>query len=696
MNIPHRVALFAGALALVIPPLVTPVPASATPPLSAPLIDGEQAMKAAKESGTSVVATALTDEHTLVVADPDSGLLTATLSAAVARVPDGQGGWREPSAKLVQDADGKWSPEAAAVDLTLSGGGDGALMTMGEGAEAVSFDSAVSLPEPVVEDNLATYSEVAPGVDLVVRAAVDGAEYFLVVKSAEAAQQPLVRDIPITASATNLTPEEKSNGDVVYADANQDEQFVLPEAYAWDSSSQPADAGTADLLDPAEGSALTVLDTRVSGTGEEAVASIAPATELLDDPDTVFPVVIDPSASLNETHALRVTETFHKYDSDIGSTAKIGYNGWSSPYYRSRMFYQFTWPKNANGEVINAAQITSASFRYKQTYSPQSDCSNTTFGPSVRVRPSGALSGDVSWSNQPSLHANSVYSSNDYAVGQNCGSHTQSWNVTSMLQMERDNYGGRSTVTLRIASSDESNRNGWREYANTSSSPDLVVTYEPEPLAPTGFAVTGTVATTPLTTSASAPAMTATPRLASGFGCRQTSACMQVDLTLKRGSTTVVSGTKSAAVTSAPTTAARINLPSLVAGTYSATLRTYNIDTKLYSASATFTFSVDLPPVKPTWSWAIPDDWTDPDSLPSDTDLKLNVAPASVDNDIQSYCVTVVHDSETTQTCSQPVDGQISVGSFDTGAYKVSVAARDSFTTGPAQLDNPVERTFVW
>lgn len=714
MYIPNRVALFVGALAVVIAPLAVPTAVSAAPTPPAALLDGEQAMVAARESGAPVVATALTDEHTLVVADPDSGLLTATLSASVARVPDGQGGWRVASAKLVQAADGTWSPEAAAVDLTLSGGGSGPLVTMAKGTQSVSFDSAIPLPAPVVDDNLATYSEVAPGIDIVVRAATDGAEYFLVVKSAEAAQEPLVRDIPITASATNLTPEERSNGDVVYSDANQDAQFVLPEAYAWDSSSQPVGASTAELLDPAEGSALTVLDTQVSGIGGASIASIEPATELLDDPETVFPVVIDPGYKpLDETHALRVTETFHKYDSDIGSTAKIGYNGWSSPYYKSRMFYQFKWLKNGDGSVINSAQITSAKFRYKQTYSPQSDCSNTTFGPSVRVQPSGALSGDVSWSNQPSLHANSVYSSNDYAVGQNCGSHIQEWNVTSMLQMERDYYSGRSTVTLRIASADESNRNGWREYANTSSSPELSVTYEPEPLTPMGFAVTGTVATSPLTTSASAPAMTVTPRLASGFGCRQTSACMQVDLTLKRGSTAILSGTKSAAVPSSPTTAARINLPSLIAGTYSATVRTYNIDTKLYSVSTTYTFVVDLPPVKPTWSWVMPDGWTDPDSFPSDTEMKLNVAPGSADTGIEWYCVTIFHESNTAQTCYElevdengpknpnvliDDDGnvQIIVGTFGQGTYKVTVAARDHYATGPAQLDDPVERTFVW
>lgn len=100
---------------------------------------------------------------------------------------------------------------------------------------------------------------------------------------------------------------------------------------------------------------------------------------MLRDPDTVFPVVIDPSWSMDETHALRVTQTFHKYDSDIGSTAKLGYNGWTSPYYKSRMFYQFKWPLNDDDSIVNAAQIAGATFKYKQTYSPQSSCSDNDF-----------------------------------------------------------------------------------------------------------------------------------------------------------------------------------------------------------------------------------------------------------------------------------------------------------------------------
>lgn len=64
----------------------------------------------AKSSGKRVVATSLTDERTLVTADPETGLFEAELTAGVARVRDGAAGWRESSTRLVQGSDGLWRP----------------------------------------------------------------------------------------------------------------------------------------------------------------------------------------------------------------------------------------------------------------------------------------------------------------------------------------------------------------------------------------------------------------------------------------------------------------------------------------------------------------------------------------------------------------------------------------------------------
>jgi hypothetical protein len=681
--------------------LGSPVQSVAEPNRPPALISADEAMAQAKRSGLPTVATALTDEHTLVTADPATGLMVADMSAGTARVPDGAGGWREPSASLVHGADGWWRPEAAAASVAISNGGTGSFLTLADTTGSIAFTwSGGALPVPDVDANLATYSEVVPGTDLVVRASVDGAESFLVVKNAQAAQNSAARSLPITVTARGLSLETHANGAVSYADNAGQGHFMLPPAYMWDSGGQDKDAPIADLLDPAEGAQVEAVPASVSKTTKTAsfASASAKVASILDDPDTVYPVVIDPSLSLDETHALRVTQTFHKYDSDIGSTAKLGYNGWTSPYYKSRMYYQFKWPVNNDKSIINPAQIASGKFTYKQTYSPQSSCSDHGFGPSVRVQPSGVLDGDVSWDDQPGLHSGSLYSTDDYAVGQDCGSHTQEWNVTEMLKKERVDYSTRTTVTLRVSSSDESDRNGWREYANNSSSPDLTVSYEPEPPAPTAFTVSNTVATSPLTTSSAAPKLGVTAKLASGYKCRASTKCIQADFTVKPkgSSTTIVSGLKSAAITD-DSPQATVDLPAIGNGTYTATVRTYNLDTKLYSTTAvSVDFTVDPPPGKPTWWWVVPAGWNNPSALPAGQALELQVSAAVGDADVTSFCVTVVREGESTQTCTVPTNGRVTVGPFSVGSASVSVAAKDAYTIGDARLDNPPERAFSW
>lgn len=172
-----RAAIGTLALGMGVALLGAPLPALAEgPDPDGDLLSEVEAIVLARETGEPVVVSALTDEHTLVTADPVTGELTAELSAGIARVADGAGGWREPSASLVPGPNGSFVTEAGAVPVTISSGGEGAFVTLGEGTNQLDFDWPQSLPAPVIEDNLATFTEVVPGVDLVVRAAVDGAE----------------------------------------------------------------------------------------------------------------------------------------------------------------------------------------------------------------------------------------------------------------------------------------------------------------------------------------------------------------------------------------------------------------------------------------------------------------------------------------------------------------------------------------
>ncbi|MGC3955161.1 MAG: hypothetical protein QM804_13105 [Propionicimonas sp.] len=666
-----------------------PTATAETPPPH--LLDAAEAVAQAMATGEPVVASALTDERTLVTADPETGLLQAKLSAQVSRVPDGRGGWREPSAQLVAAGNSTWVAEAATVPITVVGG-DGVFLTMGEGDFKVAFQWPEALPSPTIDGNLATFAEVVPGVDLVVRTAIDGAETFLIVKDPSAAQHPLVRSVPITLAPPALQSLPTESGGIAYLDEAGDERVIIPPAYLWDATGQPVDASLADLLDPPEGAQIEPLAVEDGGILRRGTASQVSfevseeAAALLDDPTTVFPVVIDPSVSMEQSYAVRVTQDFTKYNSDIGSRGKIGYNGWSSPYYKSRMYYQFRWPKNNKGAgtLISASQITMAEFSYVQTHSPQHSCSDTDFGPSVKVQFHNTINSGTTWSDQPGTHSDSGSKTNDYAVGHEdvCKkTYTQKWNITSGVQRERTDYETRTTVTLGIRSSDESDKNGWREYKHSSSSPDLLVTYEPEPPTPTGFSITNTnsVPGQPLVTTSSSVRMQAKVALASGFQCRLSTDCLQARFKVSRDRAVLKEGDSNRVVPNSPTLPF-LDLSGLVEGTYDVEIRSYNRDTKLLSLEpAAYTFTVDLPPAAPIWSWAI-ENWPNQNTVPSNTPLPiaLSNAPNDAKVCVKVGGVAIDLDPISSDTCVKPDKGKITIPGFERfTSTTVELAYRD-------------------
>lgn len=604
MTSPVRVALLLASLVAAGSLLVPASPATAEGvdgPLA--LLGEAAAITRARETGMPTVVSALTDEHTLVTADPLTGSLTADLSANVARVRDGAAGWRTPSAALIQAPDGSFRPEAPAVPLVVSGGGTGPFLTLGEGENSVNLTWPGLLPAPIVHGDLATYEDVTSGVDLVVRASVDGAESFLVVKTASAAQNSLVRSMPIEVHSDGLAASTSASGAAVYSDQSGNEVFSVPPAYVWDSSGQPADAGLAELLQPADGAAVETLPAHAAETkGRLSYAMDSSGLEMLDDPSTTYPVIIDPSVTGDQSYAVRVTGEFNQYNSGIGSRGKIGYNGWTSPYYKSRMYYQFHWP-TVNGDPVSANRIISAQFSYVQTHSPQHDCGDHDFGPAVKVQFHYVISSDTTWSDQPDVHPNIGSVSNDYAVGHEdyCGdAYTQKWDVTSMAEKERTNYETRTTVTVGVRSADESDKNGWREYWNSDgSSPKLTVVYQVNPVTPPAPSFTPTMGSG--LTDSLTPTLSANLPLKSGDVCGVT-ACLNGKFTLKDSAGTVRwTGTAPAVANGA---AARIAVPAgiLVENqTYTVTVQGVSVDTGLVSpVSPATSITPRLTPPAPT------------------------------------------------------------------------------------------------
>ncbi|MCP3819958.1 LamG domain-containing protein [Streptomyces sp. A3M-1-3] len=236
-------------------------------------------------------------------ANPDGSFTAREYAEPVRAVRNGA--WVQVDDTLVKDKGGSWRPKAATVDVVFSGGGEGPFAVMRRaGREFTLTWPGGKLPAPRVEGSAATYSNVLPGVDLAVRAEVDGFGHMLVVNTPEAAANPELKRIELELGTQGITLRENASGAVQAVDsAVGGTVFEAAAPAMWDSASA-TESGTGPmaarsalrsaprpLLDGPRGGGKT------SPLGLEISAkklTLIPDQKLLRGSGTVFPIVIDP------------------------------------------------------------------------------------------------------------------------------------------------------------------------------------------------------------------------------------------------------------------------------------------------------------------------------------------------------------------------------------------------------------------
>lgn len=210
---------------------------------------------------------------------------------------------------------------APAFEMAFSNGsGDQPLARIVKDDHELTFDVPFDLTAPVVDGSRITYPQVLEGVDLVVSVHEDGTGFseVLRVESPEAAANPALAELsfPVTTS-TNLSVEQ-SDGGFEALDEVGERVFSSPTPLMWDSSTptvEDAPLGVASrsgfftlAYEPTDTDEAVAAD-RVAGplVGDEVVAmparvdrttvTIVPDARLIDDPQTQWPVFIDPSIS---------------------------------------------------------------------------------------------------------------------------------------------------------------------------------------------------------------------------------------------------------------------------------------------------------------------------------------------------------------------------------------------------------------
>ncbi|MFI2415058.1 VCBS repeat-containing protein [Streptomyces sp. NPDC018947] len=470
--------------------------AAATAQNSSAALDSQsqKALAEAQETGEPVEILGQRSETSQVFANP-SGTFTEERYA----LPQ----WVRKGHKLVDidptlhaTANG-YETKATETEVTFSGGGTGPMATVVRDGRSLAFSWPGTLPSPQIVGETATYSEVLPGVDLKLHATPTGFGQALVVKSAEAATNPELKqlDFAVTSNGVELTKDAHDNLRA-FNPAGQ-EVFTGPAPRMWDSStsdgalptsakqSPTALAGTAadgpidDAFSPPPGSqqAPVLLET------DGKTVSLTPDQDLLTGENTQFPVYIDPSVTGSRYSWAIVNKKFpnNSFYNGAGwinsdgskgtTTARAGYenetNGVTRSYFR--MNTKNLWNTNK--------VITKSTFRIKNTWSWSCNKRN------VELWRTDAISSTTTWDSRPTRREKlaTVYDAKGW--GSACPAGNLAFDTTAGAQ---DAAAGKwNTLQLELAAASETDVYGWKKFdANTAV---LSTDYNTVPDVPTGL-----------------------------------------------------------------------------------------------------------------------------------------------------------------------------------------------------------------
>lgn len=327
-----------AASGLTVTGIVTAPPAQADPNSTDGVAATEaDALAEAAETGDPVEVLAARTETRDVFANAD-GSFTANEHTAAIRTFD-DGAWVDIDTSLSENNDGSISPANTTVDLRFSGGGDTALIEATDNDRSMGLDWTTELPAPTLDGDTATYPEVMPDVDLLVTALPDGFTHTLIVKTAEAAANPDLDAIDMPIQLDGTTVSETADGGVAVGDSAGGVLMEAAPPAMWDSSDQRA---------------------TVTATVDDDSVTLEPDQELLDDPQTEYPVAIDPVYRDNSRSRWAMvnsgypTESYYKFDgSEHEGLGYCGFGNCNNTQIR-RLLYKVSTSAYENKDILDA------------------------------------------------------------------------------------------------------------------------------------------------------------------------------------------------------------------------------------------------------------------------------------------------------------------------------------------------------
>jgi hypothetical protein len=453
------------------------------------------AVAAAAACGRPVVVGRSRSEYTQVLAQPD-GRLTFESAVVPQRAKRPDGSWADLDLSLRAGRDGLLRPAVSVADVAFSAGGSGPLVTLTRSGKTLALSWPGTLRAPVVSGDSATYVDVLPEVDLVVRATPTGFTHVLVVKSAKAAADPAVRTMSLAVSGAGELVVRPDGSVLAVAGAvlvARAERAVM-----WDSS--PRAGGALSIgQDPAaaestafaagDGAKTAAVATRVDAAGRLV---LVPDARLLDSGAVTFPVFVDPAWSVTENKWAYATNT--GCTNSDHSVARVGLSP-DGPCDGAVFRSFFHFPTNNGSVWLNGKYIYSAYVQTKLYHS-------WSCGPTpVNLYASSLIDHtmNATWSKTTLGSWLDVRSANAYK-GSNCSGGSQpdaivnftGSNVKARVQTAAD--GNWATIAIGLSARDsdgtsESTQDRWKKFypANTK----LIVDYDSKPGTPTGLRLAG-------------------------------------------------------------------------------------------------------------------------------------------------------------------------------------------------------------
>ncbi|MFJ2094024.1 DNRLRE domain-containing protein [Streptomyces sp. NPDC087901] len=211
---------------------------------------------------------------------------------------------------------------------------------------------------------------------------------------------------------------------------------------------------------------------------------LTPDQAFLTDPDTVYPVFIDPSV---KKHTNDWTTAYSRHPSanfyngrnfNKGGTheARVGFE--SDTWGTSRSFFTIDWDADLKGATVHEATL-----RVLETYAWS--CSPRR----MDIYLTGEISSKTTWKNAPKMTSANKLASRSFAHGwksASCPDKYEAFNVKPTAQ--RAVNGGWKTMTLGFRATDESSQYSWKKLqADGGNDPYVDLLYNRPPAAPTAL-----------------------------------------------------------------------------------------------------------------------------------------------------------------------------------------------------------------